>query len=915
MKVLMGTGQIGEGGILRVVEAYRKEFPKYGVELVPEDSSDYDLIACHAGYGPEKIDVAILHGMYFSKDYKATDWEYAANKKIVQQLRWAKQITVPSNWVAETFQRDMRINPTVVPHGIYMNEWKPGTNENYVLYNKNRDGEDFCNSNPLKLLAERNPDTRFLSTFCKEPFTPNVKITGAVHHDVMIGMIQNAGVYLATTKETFGIGILEAMACGIPVLGYAHGGILDLVKHGVNGYLAEPGNYDDLNGGLQYCLKYRDRLGANGREMAKVFTWDKAAKILVSVFEKALIVEPPSVAVIIPCYKYANVLGRAIKSVLAQTIPPEEIVVVDDGTPDDSVKEVMKDFPQVKFIQQPNSGVAAARNNGILETKSKYIVCLDADDTIAPEFVETCVRGLENDRSIYIAYTRLMTVDPTGYTQESRWPREYKFDEQLKKNNQVPTCCMFRRTMWERLGGYRQRYAPKGAGCEDAEFWLRAGAYGMGAKIVDDRPLFIYSAGTGQTFHDKDYYKIDWTCWHPWTKDFNHPLASLATPKHISHPVRQYDEPTVSVVIPVGPGHQWELINALDSLEAQTYRKWEVIVTNDTGKSDWVDFYRTAYPYIRWVNFNKNKGAGAARNAGVRIARSPFIVYLDADDWLYPEFLEKHLLAWKDTETIIYSDYVGKSTVDDISKLAPDLRGRVYRYENGEAVIGYRAAEFDCERALRQPDENDVYLWCNVTVLIPKKWHDAIGGFDESMVTREDVDYHWRLARAGYCYTRIPEELFVYRFNTGTRREAAYTNRQIAEVLLSYLKDKYAKDKPMGCACRGNKAAGPSPQMISQAQGANTKMMDDDVIMARYLSPNKGSHSVYGPSRTYYGQRSGGETFLVKKEDIALAPHLFAAVEGAVGSVTGPPKEVIPLEAPPDLTPAEPKKRGRPKNK
>jgi glycosyltransferase involved in cell wall biosynthesis len=471
--------------------------------------------------------------------------------------------------------------------------------------------------------------------------------------------------------------------------------------------------------------------------------------------------------------------------------------------------------------------------------------------------------------------------------------------------------------MWERLGGFRQRYAPKGAGCEDAEFWLRAGAYGMGAKIVDDRPLFVYSAGTGQTFHDREYGNIDWLCWHPWTKDFQHPLASLATPKHISHPVRQYDEPVVSVVIPVGPGHEYDLINALDSLEAQTYRKWEVICVNDTGKSDWCSFYKTAYPYIRWVQYPRNHGTGYARNRGVDAARAPFIFYLDADDRLYPECLEKHLISWKENETIVYSDYVGKSTVDDINKLAPDLRGRVYRYDTDthEAVIGYRAAEYDCERALRQPDEKDVYLWCNVTVLIPKKWHDAIGGFDESMVTREDVDYHWRLARAGYCYTRIPEELFVYCFNTGTRRSVAYTNRQIAEVLLSYLKDKYAKDKPMGCACRGNKGPSPTAHIVPQAQGANSKMMsDDDLVMVRYLSPNKGSHSVIGPSKQYYGYRSGGDTFLVKKEDIALAPHLFSAIEGAVGNVQGPPKEVIPLEAPPDLT-AEPKRRGRPPKK
>jgi hypothetical protein len=154
--------------------------------------------------------------------------------------------------------------------------------------------------------------------------------------------------------------------------------------------------------------------------------------------------------------------------------------------------------------------------------------------------------------------------------------------------------------------------------------------------------------------------------------------------------------------------------------------------------------------------------------------------------------------------------------------------------------------------------------------------------------------------------------LFVYRFNTGTRRQAAYDNRQIADILLHYLKDKYAKDTPMGCGCRGK---GPSPDMpvVQSVQGSNpVNMNDSEFVLARYLHPNKGSHSVYGPAtKQYYGQRSGGDTFLVHNQDIALAPMLFQAVEGSVGEIKAPAVEVAPLEEPIDLTIA-PKRRGRP---
>ena len=177
--------------------------------------------------------------------------------------------------------------------------------------------------------------------------------------------------------------------------------------------------------------------------------------------------------------------------------------------------------------------------------------------------------------------------------------------------------------MWERLGGYNQRYAPNGAGAEDAEFFLRAGEYGFRAKKVTHNGLFIYHIGVGQT-SKADYKEMDWTSLHPWTKDGKHHFASLASPANgFAHPIRQYDEPLISVIIPVGPGHEQDLRNALDSLESQTLRKWEAIVVwdnwdGDAAKSgDLTEIaveIELAYPYICQVlNKDPHKGAGSGQ--------------------------------------------------------------------------------------------------------------------------------------------------------------------------------------------------------------------------------------------------------------------------------------------------------------
>ena len=104
-------------GIARVIEAYFKYLPEFGVEMVGEGDA-YDLKVVHAGLTGADCDVAILHGMYWTADYEAAKWEYKSNANITEALRHAREITVPSAWVAEAFKRDMRVSPTIVPHGI-----------------------------------------------------------------------------------------------------------------------------------------------------------------------------------------------------------------------------------------------------------------------------------------------------------------------------------------------------------------------------------------------------------------------------------------------------------------------------------------------------------------------------------------------------------------------------------------------------------------------------------------------------------------------------------------------------------------------------------------------------------------------------------------------------------------------------
>lgn len=884
-----------ESGIKRVCEAYHRHLGDYGIELVLPDATTYDIKVAHAGMAGGDCDVAMLHGLYWTGDYEAAAWEWKANQSVIASIRGAKQVTVPSAWVAETLKRDMHLSPHVIGHGIDWAAWQhTEPNEGYVLgYSKNRVG-DACDPTFMTHLANRFPQQRFLGTFATVDAPPNVKVTGLVKHSEMREMVQRSSVYVSVTKETFGIGTLEAMAAGIPVLGFRYGGNVDLVQHGVNGYLARPGNLEDLAQGLDYCLKHRKTLGANGREMAKRFTWEAVCSQVADVYRLATCEEPATVGIVIPCFNKEDTLERAVRSALEQTYPVERIVIVDDGSTDGSevIGSILADeHERVTYLRIENSGVAVARNTGIGHCDSTYIACLDADDWIAPRFIEACVAALEEDRTLGIAYTRLMTHMPDGSQHLSAWPGKFDYDAQLRRKNQVPCCAVFRREAWLRSGGYRSRYCVNGAGTEDAAFWTHLGALGYGAVLATEEPLFHYSAGSGHTSR-AGYREPDWLQSYPWVGDGLHPFASIATPKRQSHAVRQYDEPVVSVIIPVGPGHENILVDALDSLEAQTFRKWEAIVVWDCD-SDW-SHVKTAYPFARIQVTMGGVGAGKARNIGVRESRAPFICFLDADDYLLPTALEQMLDAWNETEVAVYSDYIGKATVDDVEKLAPNLRENLLEYNlrSKEATIRYHAVDYDCERALRQP-ENPPYLWCNVTTLLPKAWHDAIGGFDEEMDSWEDVDYFYRLARAGRCFVRIPEPLMVYRFHSGMRRE---TGLQSWENLIQFMQDKYRKEKAMPCnGCGGKRTVTPPVAPPISASRSASVSGDGDFVKVRLSDGNRGDHPIIGPAtKTRYGYRSDGDVFLVHKADIAARPGAFTPV------VEGVRVPEVAAEAPPE---------------
>ena len=121
----------------------------------------------------------------------------------------------------------------------------------------------------------------------------------------------------------------------------------------------------------------------------------------------------PLVSVIIPNFNYLRYIEKCLESVLSQDYPNIEVIVVDDGSTDESVNYVTTLTPKVKLVQQQNSGVSVARNRGLLESKGEFIAFLDADDYWDPSKISKQM-NLVLSTGVDLVYSGVNLVSPDG---------------------------------------------------------------------------------------------------------------------------------------------------------------------------------------------------------------------------------------------------------------------------------------------------------------------------------------------------------------------------------------------------------------------------------------------------------------------------------------------------------------------
>ncbi len=217
------------------------------------------------------------------------------------------------------------------------------------------------------------------------------------------------------------------------------------------------------------------------------------------------------VSIVIPCYNSEKHLNETINSVLNQTLRSWECIFINDGSKDKTeqiILDVKNKDQRIKYIYQENSGVCVARNNAIQKAEGKYILCLDADDLISPNFLEETVKVLDSKPEVAVVTS---LVQCFGEATALLKPVFYDLAILLAKNELVVTS-LFRKADFDRVGGFNLNMKD---GLEDWDFWIALLKKGSKVEYVENAIFYyrISNVSRNNSISEESLRKLRFQIW------------------------------------------------------------------------------------------------------------------------------------------------------------------------------------------------------------------------------------------------------------------------------------------------------------------------------------------------------------------------------------------------------------------
>jgi len=462
--------------------------------------------------------------------------------------------------------------------------------------------------------------------------------------------------------------------------------------------------------------------------------------------------EPIKVSVITPCYNHGKYIHEMIESIIKQTYQNFEVIIVNDGSTDDTA-DILNGIKhkKIKVIHTENFGPAHARNLAINLTKGEFIINLDADDKIAPCFIQRCVEIMTSRSNVGIVYSN---VELFGYKNEPFVLQDYSFENMLRANCIIANAC-FRRSDWVKTEGYSSvmKY-----GYEDFDFWLSI--LELGRDIFQIKEYLIFyrtyekqeASRSGrrkrrpdqmeeaivQAFqrHKRLYEKIPHIYSEFCEIEDQFKLKKEQQLKDPTHPV-------FSIITPTNNRPKL-LKRAIESVLGQSFSNWEQIIVDDANDPETSEIVTGMNdPRLKYVVHEMPKGAAGAYNTGIQNARGRFINFLDDDDEYLSGILEKIYNSFEEATNNPGFIWTGIIRVQDTENREETIRSQVWPADFNSREEGLMVS---------------TAIGNGFGLSVKKECVEAIGLYDENLVVGEDTDFMIRLSEK-FNFRSVPEIL------------------------------------------------------------------------------------------------------------------------------------------------------------
>lgn len=417
----------------------------------------------------------------------------------------------------------------------------------------------------------------------------------------------------------------------------------------------------------------------------------------------------PKVSILIPVYNGSNYLKEAIDSAIAQTYKNIEIIIVNDGSNDKGATEkIAKSYGnKIKYYSKENGGVATALNYGIKKMTGDYFSWLSHDDMYYPYKIEKQVNFLKatKDKKIvlYSNYALLIEGRITPVINHHEMlVRKKKYS--LLRGAVNGITLMIPKSIIDEMGFFKENLRCT----QDYDYWIRiqkkydfvhmedilsvTRIHGKQDSIVspsvisEGNKLWLNMIKSLSNEEKKEYEGTLYNFYFEMTKflkgtPYDEALAFCNNEKSrlVIDTATHKPNYKVSVIIPFY-NRPDQTINSIKSVLSQTYKNTEIVLVNDTSTDDIsavTNFIRN-YPNIILINAKINKGAGAARNLGIKAATGEYIAFLDSDDEFKENKLKLQLSEMlKHNPDISYTSYIKRSGGFETIMSGHDISGVV----------------------------------------------------------------------------------------------------------------------------------------------------------------------------------------------------------------------------------------------